>query len=177
MILELEDELGATRTKLIILQDEIELLKVEMGAENIDLLEREIDDLKLNLEEVGQKAAVATAQAAVLQEDVANLEQQLSCDATLSKENKVETEENEKSLQEANMEIGRLKGTIESTKSVESSKEDKLKKQVREAQLALVSLDEEKEGLIKKHGELLMAVEREKEMAEKESLRKISEKD
>ena len=41
----------------------------------------------------------------------------------------------------------------------------------------MVSLDEEKEGLVKKHAELLMAVEREKEKVEKDFLKKIADKE
>ncbi|CAJ1945652.1 unnamed protein product [Cylindrotheca closterium] len=175
LILELEDDLDSARAKIASLEDEIELLKVEMGVENIDLLEREIDDLKLTLEEERQKSAVATAQKAVLQEDIARLQQGLSADATLSEEEKkADTEENQKLLQEAKMEITNLKSTIESMKSSESYKGEKHKRQVREAQLALVALDEEKDELIKKHGELLMAVDREKEKLEKDSFKKIA---
>jgi len=174
LIVELEDDLDSARAKIASLEDEIELIKVEMGVENIDSLEREIDDLKRNLEEERQKTTVATAQVVVLQEDIVSLQQRLPGDATLSEEKKVEREENEKLLQEANVEITSLKSTIESMQSSESSKEEKHKKQLREAQLALVSLDEEKEELIKKHGKLLMVVEREKEKVEKDSLKKIA---
>lgn len=177
LLMEFEHDLESARAKIVSLEDEIELLKVEMGAENIDSLEREIDELRLSLEEERQKAAVATAQVAVLQEDVVKLQQSQSADATLSEEKKVETEENEKLLQEANMEISSLKSTIESLQSTESSKDEKHKKQLREAQLALVSLDEEKEELIKKQAELLMAVERENEKVGKYSLKKIAEKE
>jgi chromosome segregation ATPase len=176
LIMEFEGQLGASRDKIASLEEEIELLAAEAGHENIEALELEIGDLKERLRDSKEDESVATAKLAVLEEDMTKLQHQLMMGTPDAEEKKMAETDSKAPLEDANAEINRLKGVIATTEAGDGSNE-KLKKQLHEAQMALVALDEEKEELIKKHGEVLMAVEKQTQEIEKNSRNQLAAKD
>lgn len=168
IIAELENKLAESLNKVATLEEEIELLTAETGSENIEALEEEIDYLKHKMRLSEEAESVAIAKLVELEDDVTKLRQELMM-VTSDVEEKKTTE-----TEEASAEIKRLIGVIATMGDGGNEKE---KKQLHEARMALVALDEEKEELIKKQSEVLIAVEKEKHDLERQTRQKLAAKD
>jgi chromosome segregation ATPase len=127
-------------------KDEI-LLELQTKAEKMEKIESELESLKADKRKGDEKIGL-------LQEQLVDAENQLQSTS-------------DKALEESRQEIQRLKETIRTleTKNLSSMK---AKKQLREAQIALVALDDDKKKQVMKFRDQISSLRKEKEEIERE---------
>ena len=165
---------------------EAERLRTDIDTMKLNF-QQTVDAMKKKLEESTASEKVAQAKVNELQGKVEELESLSK--AQESKSNEVQrlqkqveaaqqgssTLENGQVLDDAKKEIEELHSLLASWENGENS--NRLKKQLREAQVALVALDDEKKEMSQRHRELLSAVERKKEEIQRESKELLASKD
>lgn len=139
------------------------------GAANVaETLKTEIEIHRQHAIDASERERAATSKLQDLSEKVTSLENLLIKERKAADEAKVKLEESVinsansqdgEALSKAQTELEELRKSIQT----HEANAHKNAKQLREAQIALVALDDEKKAMSEKHRELLMAVEKKKE--------------
>ena len=142
--------------------EEMTRLRKEKAASD-----EEAKRLKKELELAETKAAQADSNSL----EVERLQRELELAEATAAQNTAET------LEECHKEISNLKESLQNMESDDSNNNNRLKKQLRDAQVALVALDDEKKEMTKQHRELLSAVVKKKEEIQRETKKELGAND
>eukprot|EP00339_Tiarina_fusa_P012716 CAMPEP_0117003322 /NCGR_PEP_ID=MMETSP0472-20121206/4680_1 /TAXON_ID=693140 ORGANISM="Tiarina fusus, Strain LIS" /NCGR_SAMPLE_ID=MMETSP0472 /ASSEMBLY_ACC=CAM_ASM_000603 /LENGTH=1783 /DNA_ID=CAMNT_0004703931 /DNA_START=212 /DNA_END=5560 /DNA_ORIENTATION=+ len=165
------------------LRKELEVTKEHL-QESVDVEKAALETMKEKLQESATVEQAALAKTEELERKLKEMEHlQRDQDANADEVERLQrsldqmkssTQENPAALEDARKEIEELHAMLQAWENGENS--NRLTKQLREAQVALVALDDEKKDASTKHRELLSAVERKKEEIQRDSREQLAAK-
>jgi chromosome segregation ATPase len=180
----LESEKTISATRLSEIEKELAEARAELKEKELDMqemgsLRKEIEMSKKRLKEKVEAEQAALDKAREFKESLAelnNLRAQIISQTQEIAQLRDQLEKAESrtaaskadAINQKNVEIKELRDTINKMGSSDSNAVTKIKKQLREAQVALVAVDDEKKKMSEKHRELVTAVEKKKDEIKRE---------